>query len=275
MHDRQSPKAHFFHLAERWLGTVGKSISMGPHEIAFARDTLKVPAERRLMIPAGIDTEEFCPVTPERKRLLREKFGVPADVKLLGTVGRFSLQKDPATLYAALARVLPKAPNLYFAHLGDGELAPQIDAFLEGQPMAARIKRVPYLADSAQFYQMLDGFILASRYEGLSYAAQEAFACNLPGILTDAPGNADLAIYRFSHITKATPGEVESVADAILTWYHTDGIGAVPNHREVVLKNLCQSICNSRILAAYEKSVIEKPQKILSPTVITSPGCIS
>ena len=275
MHDRKNWKARLFHVAERWLGTVGTSIGMGPHEAAFARDILKVPAARHLVIPAGIDTDEFCPVSPERKRQLREKFGIPMGVTLLGTVGRFSMQKDPQTMYAALARAFPQAPDLHFAHLGSGEFEPEIDAMLEGQPAAAKITRVRYLADSAQFYQMLDGFILTSRYEGLSYAAQEAFACNLSAVLTDAPGNADLDIYGFSHITKAQPGDVESVTEAILHWYRTAESGVSPNHREVVLNHLSKDICNSRILAAYQRAIsgTDEPSQVSSAESMSLRGC--
>lgn len=273
MHDRKNWKARTFHLAERWLGTVGTSIGMGPHEAAFARDILKVPSARHLVIPAGIDTDEFCPATPERKQRLREKFGIPTDVTLLGTVGRFSLQKDPETMYAALARALPEASHLHFAHLGSGELEPQIDAFLAGHPIAKKITRVRYLADSAQFYQMLDGFILTSRYEGLSYAAQEAFACNLSAVLTDAPGNADLDIYGFSHVTKATPGDVESVSRAILTWYREAEKTTSPNHRQVVLSHLSKDICNSRVLAAYQRAISKQGDSSHeSPATNARPG---
>ena len=143
-----------------------------------------------------------------RKRLLREKFGLPVDGPLLGTVGRDSPRKRSGHCHRAGARRHPGAPDLFFAHLGKGELEPKIDAFLAGQPFAAKIKRIPYLADSTEFYQMLDGFVLASRYEGMSFAAMEAFACDLPAILTDAPGNSDLAAYGFSQIWRARPGDV-------------------------------------------------------------------
>jgi glycosyltransferase involved in cell wall biosynthesis len=258
MHDPRNWKARIFHLAERCLGTIGTSITMGSFESEFARDVLRVPAARRLIIPNGIDTALFCPVSSERKRQLREKFGVPLDVPLLGTVGRFSAQKDPETLYHALARVFARVPDLFFAHLGRGELEPKIDAFLADQPFAGRIKRLPYLADSTEFYQMLDGFILASRYEGLSYAALEAFACDLPAVLTNAPGNADLAAYGFSHVWRALPGDVDSVAGAILAWRDSLRLAVRPNHREVMLDNFTEDICNSRVLAAYAEAVARK-----------------
>lgn len=255
MHDRQNWKARFFHFAERCLGRIGTSIGMGTHEANFARDVLKVPETQRIIIPAGIDTEVFHPATAERKRMLREKFGIPPEVTLLGTVGRFSAQKDPMTTYAALAKVLPQVPDLYFAHLGSGELEPEVDAFLSTCSCADRIRRVPYLADSPQFYQMLDGFILASRYEGLSYAAQEAFSCNLPGILSDAPGNTDFAAAGFSHIWMAEPANVDSVAEAIRAWHSSERRATEPNHRGIMLRHFAKGICNSRVLAAYERAI--------------------
>jgi glycosyltransferase involved in cell wall biosynthesis len=252
MHDPGNWKARIFHGAERWLGRAGTTINMGRFESEFARDILKIPVSRGIIIPNGIDASRFLPAPPERKRLLREKFGVPLDVPLLGTVGRFSAQKDPETLYAALARVSARAPDFFFAHLGKGELEPKVDSFLAGQPFAGKTKRVSYLGDSTEFYQMLDGFILTSRYEGLSYAALEAFACGLPAVLTDAPGNADLADYGFSHIWWVKPGNVDSVVQGISAWLEYAKHPAPSNHRDVMIERFTDEICYSRVLAAYE-----------------------
>jgi glycosyltransferase involved in cell wall biosynthesis len=255
MHDTSNWKARAFHAIERLLGGVGTSIGMGASESNFARDILKVPIAQRIIIPNGVNTRRYRPVSAEEKRALREKFGLPRDVPILGTVGRFSVQKDPLTLYTALAHVLPNAPELWFVHLGRGELEPEIDLLIAGQPIAQRIKRIGYLADSAPFYQMLDGFVLASCYEGMPYAAMEAFACGLPGILTDAPGNSDLAAADFSHVWKAKPGDAESVADAIMGWWKSGTRAPETNHREIMVRRFSEDICNSHVLAAYETAI--------------------
>ena len=52
-----------------------------------------------------------------------------------------------------------------------------------------RIIRRTYLSEPLSFYRAIDGLILTSRYEGLSFAVLEALACDLPVILTEAPGN--------------------------------------------------------------------------------------
>lgn len=254
MHDARNWKARLFHFGERLLGKAGTSIVMGRFESEFARDVLKVPVTKQAVIPNGIDTGWFRPVWPERKRELREKFGVPADVPLLGTVGRFSRQKNPEILYRALAQVAERAPDLHFAHLGKGELEPPVDAFLAGKPFTSRLTRIPYLANSSEFYQMLDGFILTSLYEGLSYAALEAFACGLPAVLTDAPGNADLADCGFSHIWWIKPGDVESTARGIALWYDSLRGRGLTNHREVMEAHFTEEICNTRVYEAYVKA---------------------
>jgi glycosyltransferase involved in cell wall biosynthesis len=255
MHDPRNWKARLFHFGERLLGKVGTTIVMGRHESEFARDVLKVPLTRQVIIPNGIDTEQFRPVSPERKRALREKFGVPVEVPLLGTVGRFSRQKNPEVLYRALAEAAGRAPDLHFAHLGKGELEPAVDGFLAGQPFAPRLKRIPYLSNSSEFYQMLDGFILTSLYEGLSYAALEAFACGLPAVLTDAPGNADLADYEFSHIWWIKPGDVASTARGIASWHDSLKARPLTNHRELMTQHFTEEICNARVYAAYQAAL--------------------
>jgi glycosyltransferase involved in cell wall biosynthesis len=255
MHDRQNWKARVFHQAERWLGRVGTSIAMGKYEENFARTVLRVPPEQCIIIPNGIDTELFCPVDLEKKRSLRRELGLPLDAPILGTVGRFSAQKNPEFVYAALAQVLVRTSEVFFVHLGKGELEPKIDAFLAGKPFRSRIKRISYLADSRRFYQMLDGFVLASRYEGMSFAALEAFSCDLPAILTNAPGNTDLADYGFSQVWRVEPEDVNGLTEAMLAWLASFRLGDRPNHRQVMLRFFADEICNSRVLEAYQRAI--------------------
>ena len=117
----------------------------------------------------------------------------PEDALVLGTVARYSAQKEPLVLYRALLKALDRLPALHFAHLGAGELSADVDAILEDAPASLRdrIHRTHRLEDTAAFYQTLDGFVLASRYEGLALSALEAASTGLPMILSRCPGNEE------------------------------------------------------------------------------------
>ncbi len=259
MHAPTGAKARFFHTIERMLARCGTTIGLSADEAVFAENHIGVPTKRIRLISNGVNCTRYRPASREEKRTLREQFGVPPGALVLGTVGRFSAQKDPLTTYAALAKLASDTPELFFVHLGKGELEPEVDALLARHGLAERCKRLPYLADTTPFYRLLDGFVLASLYEGMSYALLEALSTNLPLILTRAPGNQDFAEVGLDRLYWASPSDVDSLAEAIRAWRNdvTSGIAA-PNHRALALENFSLESSYGRLFAVYREMAGER-----------------
>ena len=247
-------KARFFHAIEWALGRRGTTISVSTDEATFARDHLGIPDPNRRTVSNGVDCTHFRPAEIEEKRALRAQFGLPQEALVLGTVGRFSPQKDPLTTYTALAQVMPNVPELHFLHLGRGEIEPKVDALLGQSGLSERCHRIPYLANTAPFYQMLDGFVLASLYEGMSYAAIEAIATGLPIILSDAPGNRDFAAMGLDRLYWCRPRDSEDLAAAIRRW-REEWVSAGPSavNREVALARFSLEAAFGNLIAVYRE----------------------
>jgi len=251
MHGRRSAKSRLFHAIERILGGVGTTINMSAAELHFARNRLGVNPKNQIVVANGVDVERFAPVSVERKKALRARLGLPLNGVLLGTVGRTSFQKDPLTTYQAFALAAKKHPDLFFAHLGKGELDAEVDAITEHEGLGKRVFRIPYLSDPVPFYQALDGFILTSLYEGMSYAVLETLAANLPIILTQAPGNSDFSNHPFSHIYWTQPKDIAGNAEAIEKLYLDLQNPSEINHHDLAIKFFSQDICSAKTVAAY------------------------
>jgi glycosyltransferase involved in cell wall biosynthesis len=241
--------ARFFHLIERLFANVGTTICMTKEEASFAAEVIGARAAKRVIVANGVDAARFRPLCPDEKSQVRRAFGLPEKGSLLGTVGRFSTQKDPVTLYRGFIEAA--LPDVHLAHLGQGELEHSVDALLRGSSCISRISRIAYSSEPAAFYGALDGFILTSLYEGMSFAVLEALASNLPVILTRAPGNTAFNDFHFSHIYWAEPGDAASVAKAIREWHRESSSGAAPNHREAVLAELTETMCFDRTMGLY------------------------
>jgi glycosyltransferase involved in cell wall biosynthesis len=254
-------KACFFHGIERLLGRRGTTVSVSGDEAAFARDHLGVPKCKQRTVRNGVDCARFRPARREEKRALRARFGLPADALLLGTLGRFSAQKDPLTMYAAIANVMTTTPDLRFVHLGKGDLEPKVDALLAEHGLSQRCHRIRYLADTAPFYQMLDGFVLASIYEGMSYAAIEAIACGLPMILSDAPGNRDFAGMDLDRVYWSPPRNPAALAEAIQRWRdEAIRLGPTGGHRAIALKQFSLEAAFGNLIALYRELCSAAPR---------------
>jgi glycosyltransferase involved in cell wall biosynthesis len=223
-----------YNVIEGVLGRIANTIVVSADEAAFARQRLRIPASRLHLIPNGVDLDLFSPASAAEKARLRAEFGLPADTLVLGCMGRASEQKDPITLYRAFAKAAAKRP-VALLHVGKGELDGTLDQIVSESGLGGAVFRLPSTSAPVSFYRALDGFILTSRYEGLSLAVLEALAVNLPLILSDAPGNRDLFLQPLSHGWRAAAGDVDGFAHAIVDWHDRlrAGTSTPVNHRRI------------------------------------------
>jgi glycosyltransferase involved in cell wall biosynthesis len=251
MNDPAHAKARFFHTCERVLGCIGTTVNVGESESQFARIALAIPASRQYTIRNGVDCDRFVPATPEEKRKLRTDFGIPIEATVLGSVGRCSAQKDPLTMYRAVHRAHERHSDLFFFHVGQGEFVAEVDAFVAAHGMREWTKRLDYLPNPDCFYKALDGFVLSSIYEGMSYATVEALATGLPLVLTRAPGNEDFDDFGLSHVFFGGVRDPESLSAAVEKWRAS--LQTESNHRRIATERFDESICFEELLEAYRK----------------------
>jgi glycosyltransferase involved in cell wall biosynthesis len=118
----------------------------------------------------------------------RRAMSIPAGVVAVGWVGRLSEQKDPITFVRALRGAQRR--DLLGLMAGDGPLKGDV---VRARGGSDAIRLLGWVADPAQLLAAADLFVSTSRWEGMPLAALEAAARGLPLVLTDVPGNRDLA----------------------------------------------------------------------------------
>ncbi len=166
--------------------------------------TDRVPSSKIRVIRNGIDVDRF------RVRLgaardpgmLRQQLGIPDTAFVIGSVGRFSPEKNYPLLieaFAALAadaalargagRVADAAPFLVL--VGDGSDKTRIVAAIDARGVASRCV-LPGFQAPEDWYGLMDVFCLSSHTEGTPMTLLEAAAAGIPAVVTDVGGNADV-----------------------------------------------------------------------------------
>lgn len=247
-----TPKEHLFNFIEAALGRIGITICCSEDERDFATSALHIPTGRLRVIHNGIDTRRFAPVDAAAKASMRGRLGLPADGKILVTIGRDSVQKNYAPLYSVLGELLPSA-GWSFAHAGAGSVA------LRGglsTPAAARCHNFEHLDDVAPLLQAADGFVMTSRYEGLSLAMLSAMSCGLPVFLTDEPGFHFLKPYGFDEIAwLPDTGKPEALRDALkksLPSWAVDPPQILARQRDLTCRMFSAHVQIGRLIALYQ-----------------------
>ncbi|MEJ0061691.1 MAG: glycosyltransferase family 4 protein [Alphaproteobacteria bacterium] len=122
------------------------------------------------LIPNGVLTSVFKPVTSDRRHVLRQKFGLDEQPAML-FVGRFVEKKG----LPALKRLAASLPEYDWMFAGRGPLDPALWGLRNC--MAVRDRNG---AGVAELYQAADLLVLPSSGEGFPLVVQEAAACGLP-----------------------------------------------------------------------------------------------
>ncbi len=143
-------------------------------------------AERYVTVHNGIQLEPFEHLPP--KNYCRRLFKLPADVPIVGTVGRLVPVKNHLGLISAFHDIKQRVPDAHLAIAGEGDLKDIILTHAGDIRVADSMSIVPTTPDVAQFYGALDIFVLPSHSEGLPLTVLEALATGLPVIASAVGG---------------------------------------------------------------------------------------
>jgi glycosyltransferase involved in cell wall biosynthesis len=118
---------------------------------------------------------------------------VPAQAKLLLSVGRLDPQKNFTLLIEAFGRVAAEFPDWWLAILGEGGERDALEEAAERTGAGDRIVLPGRTGDVGMWYERASAFALTSRFEGFPNALLEALGHAVPSLSVDCPsGPADL-----------------------------------------------------------------------------------
>src|SRR5882724_4230923 len=212
-------KRAIYSLVETVLARVGTTINISADEAAFGQHVLKAPTSRRQIIPNPVDTFQFQPPSPERRKAAREQLGFAEHHEVVGLVARMCWQKDPVTAYLAIAEVARRHPHLRFVHVAWGKWKEYLLDLAREKGIASRIQILSYMEDPTTFFHAIDALVISSRYEaGWPFVALEALACNMPVIAATCPGLSNFGRAGLSHVYTFSPEDHVGCARATEAW---------------------------------------------------------
>jgi glycosyltransferase involved in cell wall biosynthesis len=173
-----------------------------------------IPLERIHLIPNGLDSREFCPASPEERKVARRALGLNCE-RLVLYVGRLAPGKNPLGLLDAWAAVDTEArKGALLALVGDGPQREKVQAKAQAANLGGSVHLAGHCSNVATWYQAADVFVLSSHNEGLSNSMIEALGCGVPVISTRVSGSSRLVESPTAGLV-VDIGNVENLAGAI------------------------------------------------------------
>jgi len=165
--------------------------------------------EKYHLIRSAIPLNEFKFEKFNRSEI-KSELSIPFDAPVVGNVGRFSSQKNPADWVKVAKEISLALPGCYFLMIGDGPLKPAIESELRsagimGQTILTGLKR-----DIPRYLSIMDVFLLTSLWEGLPRTIPQAMSMKLPVISYQINGIEEAILHGKTGYL-AVPGDIRKI----------------------------------------------------------------
>lgn len=161
----------YFHITRRYVVTNYLACSNLAGKWMFGNSDFMV-------IPNAVD---FCLFQMnERKRTyMREQYGIQPSTKVIGFCGRMVYQKNPEFMAEIFKEIQSKFTDSVLLMVGDGEKLSKVKEWLLNENLLSRTICTGAVSNVSEYMQMMDCFVLPSRFEGFGIVLLEAQAAGL------------------------------------------------------------------------------------------------
>lgn len=143
-------------------------------------------------IPNAIDKKNLK--GNEAKSSILKSMQIPYGAIVVGMVADFRPQKGIRYFIEAMPNILKKHPQTYFIIVGEGPLLKREMDRISKFDIVSSVRFIPRQILIADYYQIMDIFVLTSLWEGMPYVILEAMAMGIPVVASSAVGTNELIV---------------------------------------------------------------------------------
>lgn len=147
-------------------------------------EVIRCAPEKMVVVPIGIDLEQFPPVEAGQKQAARAALGVPPGTTVFTCVGVVREIKGQDLLVAAFHHVFERHPQSKLFVVGDGEMRGELQELAKRLNIAEGVQFTGFVDDIMPYLRAADVYVQPSRSDASSYSIMEAMACSLPVVAT-------------------------------------------------------------------------------------------
>lgn len=172
-------------LTARWTD---RYVCVSADVAQYAAKNMRLPQQKIVVIPNGIDVERFASAMP----LPPAELGISGDRRLLLFVGRLEREKRPDWLLERMPELFSRLPQHDLVLAGRGPLEKTLRAQAARLGIANRVHFVGWRNDIPRLLAAAEILLLTSSAEGMPNAVLEAMAAARPVVATEVHGVREL-----------------------------------------------------------------------------------
>jgi len=177
--------------------------------------------KRVVSIPCGVWSDEFSASINSMET--RKKYGIPADSKMIISVGRNHAQKGFKYAVEALPLIAQEIPDVCYVIVGrDTEPLRELASHLGVGDRLILTGQISDRQELVKLYKSSDIYLSPSLIESFGITSIEALASGLPLIVTNVPGSRDLHDASYSFLIE--PRSPKAIAEACIKLLQDDAL---------------------------------------------------
>ena len=185
-------KGRIYTTVDKFLLRFFERVIVVSDHMATHLRTKGLPARKVALIQNALIVENYRPRREDRR--VQAEWGIPAHHKVVGNIGRLSLEKGQDLFLRAAAAYLQENPNVSFVLIGIGPEEQRLRRLANDLGIADRVVFAGYRGDMHSVYDSLDLVVQSSTTEGMPNVILEALLMRVPVVATDVGGTAEVLI---------------------------------------------------------------------------------
>ena len=206
------------------LGPATLLIAAGGYPAEEARRVLRQRMPPVVIVPPGVDTERFRPLTAAERGQARARFGLPVDGRLVVSVSRLVPRKGMDVLIRAVGLLRPAMPDLCLAIGGQGRDRLRLEGLVETEGLGGAVRMLGRVAEDD--LPLLDGaadvwaMLCRDRWHGLEQEGfgivfLEAAAAGVPQVAGRSGGAQEAVLHGETGFVVDDPSDPAAASAAL------------------------------------------------------------
>lgn len=179
--------------------------------------TSNIVRHRMKLINNGVDLDVFR-YDHAKAQKMRTKLGISESARVIGHVGRFSAEKNHSFLISVFAEFHRQNPDSILLLIGSGDLMSNAKQQVRDLHIENAVLFIGNINNVSDYLQVMDVFLLPSKFEGLPIVMVEAQAAGVAVVASDAvtQETALVKYVKFVPLTASIETWVTAVKDAAI-----------------------------------------------------------
>lgn len=200
------------HETEAWLTyEAWKVICCSNYMVSHVRWAFGLPEDKLVMVPNGVNIQEYAGNKNTDLRSFRRKFALPEE-KLVLYVGRLVYEKGIHVFVNAVPKILEKV-DAKFVVVGNGYMKEPLSNLVKSMGLAHKVMFTGFVDDETlkNLQRCADVSVVPSLFEPFGIVALEAMAAKSPIVVSDTGGLSEIVEHDVNGV-KVYPENPDSLA---------------------------------------------------------------